>query len=215
VTVPRGKFITFEGGEGAGKSTQAQCLAAWLKSRGIDAVLTREPGGSPGAEAVRQILVNGDVGRWNPLTETLLHFAARHDHVLRTIGPALASGRWVACDRFVDSTVAYQGYGLGVDRGIISVLQTAVLGTLRPDLTLVLDLPVEIGLARAAERRGSENRYEAMDMEFHERLRRGFHEIANADPARCVVIDATEDADSVHRRIATAVESRLLTFSGR
>ena len=213
--MPRGKFITFEGGEGAGKSTQAQRLAAWLTSRNIAAILTREPGGSPGAEAVRQVLVNGDVGRWSPLTETLLHIAARHDHVLRTIEPALASGRWVACDRFADSTVAYQGYGLGVDRGLISMLQTAVLGTLQPDLTLVLDLPVEVGLARAAERRGGENRYEAMDREFHERLRRGFHEIADADPARCVVIDATVDVDMVHRRIAAAVEARLFAASGR
>lgn len=208
--MPRGRFITFEGGEGAGKSTQAQRLGDWLKARNIDVLLTREPGGSPGAEAIRQLLVTGDAGRWNPLTETLLHFAARNDHVLRTIEPALADRHWVVCDRFVDSTVAYQGYGLGVDRTFIAMLEKSVLGGLRPDLTLFLDLPVETGLARAAARRGGEDRYETMDIAFHERLRHGFHEIAARDPARCVLIDATEDVDAVHRQVIGAVDSRLL-----
>jgi len=208
--VPRGRFITFEGGEGAGKSTQAQRLGVWLKARNIDVLLTREPGGSPGAEAIRQLLVTGDAGRWNALTETLLHFAARNDHVLRTIEPALADRHWVICDRFVDSTVAYQGYGLGVDRAFIAMLEKSVLGGLRPDLTLFLDLPVETGLARAASRRGGEDRYETMDIAFHERLRHGFHEIAARDPARCVLIDATEDVDAVQRQVIGAVVSRLL-----
>ncbi|MEX0808156.1 MAG: dTMP kinase [Dongiaceae bacterium] len=206
----RGRFITFEGGEGAGKSTQAQRLVTWLTARNVDVLLTREPGGSPGAEAIRQLLVTGDAGRWNPLTETLLHFAARHDHVLRTIEPALAAGRWVVSDRFVDSTIAYQGYGLGVDRAFIAALETSVLGGLRPDLTLMLDLPVETGLARAAARRGGEDRYETMGVAFHERLRHGFHEIAARDPARCVLIDATAEVDAVHRDVTTAVEQRLL-----
>ncbi|MDZ4735141.1 MAG: dTMP kinase [Rhodospirillaceae bacterium] len=208
--MPRGRFITFEGGEGAGKSTQAQRLGVWLKARNIDVLLTREPGGSPGAEAIRQLLVTGDAGRWNALTETLLHFAARNDHVLRTIEPALADRHWVICDRFVDSTVAYQGYGLGVDRAFIAMLEKSVLGGLRPDLTLFLDLPVETGLARAASRRGGEDRYETMDIAFHERLRHGFHEIAARDPARCVLIDATEDVDAVQRQVIGAVVSRLL-----
>ncbi|MEX2296055.1 MAG: dTMP kinase [Dongiaceae bacterium] len=211
----RGQFITFEGGEGAGKSTQALRLGAWLNARNIDVLLTREPGGSPGAEAVRQLLVTGDAGRWNPLTETLLHFAARHDHVLRSIEPALAAGRWVACDRFVDSTIAYQGYGLGVDRAFIAMLEKSVLGDLRPDLTLILDLPVETGLARAAFRRGGEDRYETMDADFHARLRHGFHEIAARDPERCVLIDAAEDVDAVHRRVVAAVETRLIAAAAR
>jgi dTMP kinase len=206
----RGRFITFEGGEGAGKSTQARRIEAWLAARGIDTVLTREPGGSPGAEAIRALLVTGDGGRWNPTTETLLHFAARADHVARTIEPALRAGRWVVCDRFVDSTIAYQGYGQGVDRGFIAALAQGVLGSLRPDLTLLLDLPVASGLARAASRRDGENRYEMMDEDFHERLRRGFHDIAASDPARCVIIDATPDPDTVHRQIVTVIETRLL-----
>jgi dTMP kinase len=212
--VTRGRFITFEGGEGAGKSTQAQMLGTWLKARGLDVLLTREPGGSPGAETIRQILVTGDAGRWDPMTETLLHFAARHDHVLNTIEPALSAGRWVVCDRFVDSTIAYQGYGLGVDRAFIAALEISILRGLRPDLTLMLELPVVLGLARAAERRGNEDRYETMDIEFHERLRHGFHAIAAGEPARCVLIDAAEDVNAVHRRVIAAVETRLLSVGG-
>ncbi len=207
----RGRLITLEGGEGAGKSTQTRRLADWLSARGIDALVTREPGGSPGAEAIRKLLVIGDDLRWTPLTETLLHFAARADHIVRSIEPALAEGRWVICDRFVDSTVAYQGYGQNVDRTFIDDLTHAILGDLRPDLTLLLDLPVDVGLARAAKRPGNENRYETMDRTFHERLRLGFRNMAAAEPARFVVIDADADADAVQRRIETAVEIRLFT----
>ena len=212
----RGRFITFEGGEGAGKSTQVARLADYVRKHGIDVVTTREPGGSPGAEAIRALLVTGDRGRWDPKTETLLHFAARAEHVARTIRPAIEAGRWVICDRFVDSTVAYQGFGQGVDRAFIETLTQFVLGDLRPDLTLLLDLPVEVGLARAASRHGNdENRYETMDSAFHERLRRGFREMATAEAARFAVIDADADVDTVQRRIESEVESRLLSVVSR
>lgn len=211
----RGRFITFEGGEGAGKSTQIRHLADFLSGRGIDALVTREPGGSPGAEAIRHLLVTGEKHRWDPLTETLLHFSARADHVIRTIEPALAAGRWVVCDRFVDSTIAYQGYGQNVDRNFIANLSHAILGELRPDLTLLLDLPVDIGLARAAKRHGDENRYETMDLSFHERIRLGFRDIASAEPSRFVVIDAGGAIDTVRQKIERAVEEHLFPAARR
>ena len=211
----RGRFITFEGGEGAGKSTQIQRLAAFLSARGIDAIVTREPGGSPGAEAIRHLLVTGEKHRWDPLTETLLHFAARADHVIRTIEPALAAGRWVVCDRFVDSTVAYQGYGQNVDRSFIANLSHAILGEIKPDLTLLLDLPVDVGLARAAQRHGNEDRYETMDRTFHERIRLGFRDLATAEPSRFVVIDAHAAIETVQQRIERAVEEHLFPASRR
>ena len=211
----RGRFITFEGGEGAGKSTQIQRLAAFLSARGIDAIVTREPGGSPGAEAIRHLLVTGEKHRWDPLTETLLHFAARADHVIRTIEPALAAGRWVVCDRFVDSTVAYQGYGQNVDRSFIANLSHAILGEIKPDLTLLLDLPVDVGLARAAQRHGNEDRYETMDRTFHERIRLGFRDLATAEPSRFVVIDAGGAIDTVRQTIERAVEEHLFPAARR
>ena len=146
----RGRFITFEGGEGAGKSTQARRLAAALRARGLEVVETREPGGSPGAEEIRRLLTTGEAGRWSPMAETLLHNAARADHLRRTVRPALAAGSWVVSDRFADSTMAYQGYGQGLDRGFIAALSAAVVDGLEPALTLVFDLPVEQGLGRAA-----------------------------------------------------------------
>ncbi len=204
-----GRFITLEGGEGGGKSTQIRRLAAWLETRVDDVVLTREPGGSPGAEQIRELLVDGDVRRWDPLGEALLHFAARRDHLVTTILPALQRGAWVLSDRFADSTVAYQGYGHGVDRTALAELYRICVGTLKPDLTLILDLPVATGLARAAGRAAGEDRYERMDKEFHERLRRGFLEIAGNEPERCAVIDATPDEDAVHAAIVAAVGDRL------
>ena len=207
-----GRFITLEGGEGAGKSTQARRLAAALREAGIDVVETREPGGSPGAEEIRRLLTTGEANRWSPMAETLLHFSARADHVRRTIRPALKDGRWVCSDRFSDSTMAYQGYGHGVDRGFIGMLTGAVLGELRPDLTLIFDIPVEQGLARAAKRPGQEDRYEKMDRKFHEALRRGFLAIAASDPARCVVIDASGDENETWLQIRSAVSARLGTI---
>ncbi|MDH5410882.1 MAG: dTMP kinase [Alphaproteobacteria bacterium] len=204
-----GRFITLEGGEGGGKSTQAKRLAAVLKGTPGEILLTREPGGSPGAEQIRGLLVDGEVHRWDAITETFLHFAARRDHLVNTVQPALARGDWVISDRFADSTMAYQGYGHGVDKDAIAELYRICVGDLKPDLTLILDLPVEAGLARAAGRGGGEDRYERMDVSFHERLRQGFLEIARLDPARCVVIDATGDEDAVHAQIIAAVRSRL------
>lgn len=205
------RFVTLEGGEGAGKSTQARRLAAALRQRGLEVVETREPGGSPGAEEIRRLLTTGEVGRWSPMAETLLNFAARADHIRRTIRPALAAERWVISDRFADSTMAYQGYGHGVDRNFIAALAEAVMGPLKPHLTLVFDLPVAQGLARAARRRGREDRYEKMDRNFHEAMRRGYLAIAAAEPERCAVIDAAGDEDATWALIALAVNQRLGT----
>ncbi|WP_421998702.1 dTMP kinase [Reyranella sp.] len=204
-----GRFITLEGGEGAGKSTQIQRLRRWLGERGREVVATREPGGAPGAEMVRKLLVEGPAERWDGTTEALLHFAARRDHLRATVWPALARGAWVVCDRFADSTTAYQGYGHGIDRHLLQQLYDLAVGDFRPDLTLVLDLPVEVGLARAAARHGSENRYEGLQRDFHERVRGGFLDIAAREPGRCVVIDATGDVDSIAAAIGAAVTQRL------
>jgi dTMP kinase len=213
----RGRFITLEGGEGAGKSTQQRRLAAWLRQGGIDVVETREPGGSPGAEEIRSLLVTGTTGRWDPVTEALLHFAARRDHLAKVIEPALRRGSWVVCDRFADSTMAYQGYGHGLGRAVVESLYALVVGDAGPDLTLVLDLPVAEGLARAGARGQSdkagdgagEDRYEKMDLEFHQRLRDGFHDIVAREPQRCLLIDASGDEDAVAARIRDAVTGRL------
>ncbi|PKU23209.1 dTMP kinase [Telmatospirillum siberiense] len=205
----QGRFITFEGGEGAGKSTQMDLLAGLLRQRGLRVLTTREPGGAVGAEQIRRLLVEGEPGRWDPMTEVLLHFAARRDHVARTVWPALAEGQWVLCDRFADSTMAYQGYGHGLPSHAIEQLYDMTLGLFVPDLTLILDLPVEEGLRRAAGRGGAEDRYERMGMAFHERLRHGFTEIARHHPQRCVLVQATASVEDVHARIRSVVEERL------
>ena len=203
-----GRFITFEGGEGAGKSTQIARLCAVLHERGLEVVGTREPGGSPGAEAIRDLLVAGEPQRWDALTETLLHCAARRDHFVQTIEPALGRGAWVVCDRFADSTMAYQAYGLGVEKKFVTGLYKQLLGDLAPDLTIILDLPVELGPARAAGRGGAD-RYARMDKDFHQRLRDGFLAIAAAEPRRCAVINAAEDEDRVHGAVIALVDSRV------
>ena len=206
----RGKFITLEGGEGTGKTTHAGQLADALSRSGVDTEVTREPGGAPGAEEIRALLVVGEIGRWQPLTEALLHFAARHEHLTRTVLPALESGRWVVCDRFADSTVAYQGYGHGLGSETIRRLNDLVLGDFAPDLTLILDLPVEEGLRRASRRTaGHEDRYERMDLGFHERLRGGFLEIARNAPERCAVVAADATAEEVQAAIRAVVSQRL------
>ena len=206
---PGGRFITLEGGEGAGKSTQISRLKGWLESRGRTVVATREPGGSPGAEMIRKLLVEGPIERWDGTTEALLHFAARREHLRSTVWPALKRGDWVLSDRFADSTLAYQGHGHGVSAEIFEQLYAVAVGDFRPDLTLVLDLPIEIGLARASARRGSETRYESLPRDFHARVRAGFLDIAAHDPRRCVVIDATADIDTTAAAIARAVQERL------
>lgn len=204
----QGFFISFEGGEGAGKSTQIRRLADRLQAAGHDVVVTREPGGSPGAEAIRDLLVNGSADRWSPVTETLLMYAARRDHVERVIRPALARDAIVLCDRFADSTRAYQGAGGDAPATLIAALEDHVLGGTVPNLTLILDLPAEIGLSRA-EARGGAARFESKGLAFHERLRAGYLEIARREPERCVVIDADAELDAVTTAIQHAVDKRL------
>jgi dTMP kinase len=206
VTPARGRFITLEGGEGTGKTTQSDLLSETLVARGITVVRTREPGGSPGAELLRGILLDGTVD-WSPRAETLLHFAARAEHVAKIIQPALDTGSWVVSDRFYDSTLAYQGYGQGAGLGFIHE-QIRLLG-MRPDLTLVLDLEEAVAAGRRRKRGERADRYERLDATFHARVRRGFREIAAAAPNRCVLLDASGDVQSVHASIMTAVWTRL------
>lgn len=197
----RGFFISFEGGEGAGKSTQSSLLCRRLESLGLETLTTREPGGSPGAEDIRNLLVSGAVDRWEPLSEALLHNAARHDHLKRTILPALQSGIWVVSDRFADSTLAYQGYGQGVDLAKLAQMRELAVGDAMPDLTLILDIPVVDGFDRTERRPDVTSRYEQMESAMHERLRQGFLAIAKAEPERCRVVDASGDAKSVHETV--------------
>ncbi len=204
----RGRFITLEGGEGAGKSTQAARLCAWLSELGHETVQTREPGGTPGAEEIRSLLTTGAADRWTPESEALLLYAARADHVARLIRPALERRAWVVCDRFADSTRAYQGAGHGMARETLDALHRAALGDFEPDLTLILDLPPEEGLKRAAAR-GGEARFESLPADFHARLRQGFLDIATAAPDRCAVIDASGDADAVADAVQAIVKARL------
>ena len=207
---PRGKLISFEGGEGTGKSTQARLLKSALEERGKRVVLTREPGGSPGAEQIRKLVVEGDPQRWTPLSETLLFLAARVDHVERTILPALADGAWVVSDRFSDSTYVYQGIARGLGTEKVRRLHEAALGSFAPDLTIVLDLDPAEGLKRAGGRaQGHENRFERFDGEFHETLRAAFRDIARSEPKRCVVVDAGRAPEMVAADVWRAVEERL------
>jgi dTMP kinase len=204
----RGRFITLEGGEGAGKSTQIRRLAEQLERAGIAVLTTREPGGAAAAEEVRRLLVEGEPGRWQPVSEALLHYAARAEHVARTIRPALDAGTWVVCDRFADSTMAYQGYGHCLGRAAILALDRVVLRGFKPDLTLVLDLPVAAGLARAAGRGGAD-RYERMGRAFHERVRRGFRDIVRRAPRRCVLVSAAGEPEVVASRLWRALAQRF------
>lgn len=200
------RFITLEGGEGAGKSTQARLLADALCLLGLPVLRTREPGGSPGAEILRALLLSGQV-RWTPQAETLLHFAARADHVVHTIRPALAAGMWVVCDRFYDSTMAYQGYGQGADRALIQA-QTGLLG-ITPDLTLVLEVSPVVAAARLRRRGGGSDRYEREDAAFHARVNQGFRAIALANPERCRLISADDTEQAVHAAIMAVLSQGL------
>ncbi len=206
-----GKFITFEGGEGTGKSTQAAMLALRLESLGLRVQLTREPGGSPGAEIIRHVLLSGAAKPFGPEAEAMLFAAARDDHIRCTILPALEAGNWVVCDRFADSTRVYQGALGEVDQRFIKALERISLGDLYPDLTLVLDVPVALGLERAARRRGGSNpdRFEAEKIDFHEKLRQAYLALAAAEPERCVVIDAGATKEDVAKQVWAAVNSRL------
>ena len=203
------RFITLEGGEGAGKTTQLSRLVEWLaRCRGLEAVATREPGGTPGAEAIRRLLVEGAPERWDARTEALLLVAARRDHIRAVVAPALASGRWVVSDRFADSTAVYQGIVQGAGLAFVTHLAHLALPAITPDLTLILDLPVAQGLARARARGGG-SRYERMGNAFHQRLRQAFLDLAARERHRCAVIDASGSEDDVARRIRAVVAERL------
>ena len=207
----RGRFITFEGGEGSGKSTQIQKLARSLNVAKLRAIVTREPGGSPGAEIIRHLVLSGMGKLLGPEAETLLFAAARDDHVRTVIQPALAQGIWVLCDRFFDSTRAYQGSLGQVSASVLNAMQRVTIGDLKPDLTFILDVPVEIGLKRAAARRGkgAPDRFEGEDVKFHQDLREAYQQIAAEDPQRCVLIDATAAPDAVSARIWKALRDHL------
>ncbi|MBR1778868.1 MAG: dTMP kinase [Alphaproteobacteria bacterium] len=206
-------FITFEGGEGAGKSTQAKLLAEFLEGGGFPCQLTREPGGSAGAEEIRNLVVKGDVARWDVMTEALLMFAARRDHLIKTVWPALKEGKTVICDRFSDSTMAYQGFGYA-DRGLgqetIEKMYQIVVGDFKPDLTIILDMPVESGVSRALKRDANVNRYEKMGLDFHHNLREAFLKIEKNEPDRCVVINADRSIEEISSDIISVVRARLL-----
>ena len=213
----RGRFVSFEGGEGAGKSTQIKRLADRLNGTKLRTIVTREPGGSPGAEIMRHLVLSGMGKLLGPDAETLLFAAARDDHVRTVIEPALNHGTWVLCDRFFDSTRAYQGSLGRVPEGVIKAMQRVTIGDLKPDLTIILDLPVEIGLQRAAARRGSgaPDRFEAENLKFHQDLREAYRRIAAEDPVRCVLIDANADPDTVAARVWAALRDRILSASTR
>jgi dTMP kinase len=206
-----GRFITFEGGEGAGKSSHAELLAQRLRALGIAVVVTREPGGSPGAEIIRHVLLSGAAKPLGADAEAILFAAARADHVTSLIEPALAQGRWVICDRFIDSTRVYQGALGEVDLRLIRSLERVSIGALRPDLTFILDVPAETGLARAKSRRGAADadRFERETLEFHQKLRAAYRELAAREPHRCLLIDTTESSAKVATQIWTAVSERL------
>jgi dTMP kinase len=207
----RGKFITFEGGEGTGKSSQAAMLSIRLEAQGLSVLLTREPGGSPGAEIMRHVLLSGAAKPFGPEAEAMLFAAARDDHIQCAILPALDAGRWVVCDRFADSTRVYQGTLGDVDPRFIKALERVSVGNLRPDLTIVLDVPAEVGLRRAAGRRrgGAPDRFEAEQVDFHETLRQAYLSLAASEPNRCVIVDATLPKKMVAKRIWQAVNGRL------
>ncbi len=207
----RGQFITFEGGEGTGKSTHTRILADRLRAAGIGVVTTREPGGSPGAEIIRHVILSGAAKPLGAEAEAILFAAARDDHVKTVIQPALAAGSWVLCDRFIDSTRVYQGSMGQVDIKLIRALEWVTVGLLRPDITFVLDVPAEVGLLRASKRRGAgaADRFEAETLEFHQKLRDAYCDLAAREPNRCVLIDASEPRAKVAMNIWTEVAKRL------
>ena len=208
----RGRFITFEGGEGSGKSTQIRTLAERLAATKLRAIVTREPGGSPGAEIIRHLLLSGMGKLLGPDAETLLFAAARDDHVHTVIEPALNQGIWVLCDRFSDSTRVYQGRLGQVLPAVLNAMERVTIGDLKPDLTIILDIPVEIGMQRAAIRRGADapDRFESEDVKFHQQLRDAYRQIAADEPQRCVLIDANADTRTVADQVLMAVRDRLI-----
>lgn len=206
----KGKFITLEGGEGTGKSTQVSFMVDALMKKGIPVISTREPGGSTGAELIRDLLVKGEVHRWDAVTETLLMNAARRDHLRNLIIPALEKGTWVICDRFADSTLAYQGYGHGVALSYLHAIYELIAGELTPDITFIFDLDPRVGLERARRRGDSEDRFERMPLEFHDRIREGFRRIAQTNLNRYILIDASLDRQTIFNQIINYIEQKNL-----
>ena len=202
-------FITFEGGEGSGKSTQIKLLGEWLRGRGQSVVETREPGGSIGANEIRQLLVLGEVDRWDAISETLLLFAARRDHVIRTIEPALKERLIVLCDRYQDSTIAYQGYGHKINTKVLKVLFEFAINGLNPTLTFLLDIPANEGIDRSIKRQSSELRFESFDINFHERVRQGFLELAMKNPNRIIKIDGLQTIDNIHEIVKSVFIQKM------
>lgn len=207
----RGRLITLEGGEGVGKSTLAAALVSRLSDRGLKIVRTREPGGSPGAEALRKLILTppAELGQWGPLTEALMFYAARRDHLDKLIRPALDTGAWVICDRFSDSTRAYQAAAGGVLHDEIEALESICVGSNGPDLTLVLDLPLAVARARMAGRATKDDAIESRGADYHERVRRAFLDIARANPQRCAVLDASLAQDALTDAAMAVIDQRL------
>lgn len=213
----KGVFITLEGGEGTGKSTQVKMLGAALATAGLNAVMTREPGGTDQAERIRNLLIQRDAGNFDPLTEAMLMMSARREHLVNKIWPSMEQGKWVVSDRFVDSTRAFQGYGMGLDQALIDRIYAMIAGDFQPDLTFMFDIDAEKGLSRslkqlavtADKNESTEDRYERMGVPFHNRLRQGFLEIAKRFPDRCVIIDAAQDIATIHGQILKTIETRF------
>lgn len=213
----KGLFITLEGGEGTGKSTQVKLLHEALQAAGIDSITTREPGGTPQAERIRNLLIQRDAGNFDALTEAMLMMAARREHLVNKIWPAVEKGQWVISDRFADSTRAFQGYGMGLDQKVIEEIYTLVAGDFHPDLTFIFDIDPEQGLGRSLKQlsatqnatESTEDRYERMGLPFHQRLRDGFLELAKKFSGRCVVIDAAQDIETIHRQMMETIETRF------
>ena len=210
-TPGRGRFVSFEGGEGSGKSTQIKLLAERLGAAKLRTIVTREPGGSPGAEIIRHVVLSGMGKLLGPDAETLLFAAARDDHVRTVIQPALKQGLWVLCDRFSDSTRVYQGRLGQVAPAVLNAMERVTIGDLKPDLTVILDVPVEVGMRRAVARRGSgaPDRFEAEDLKFHQDLREAYRQIAADEPQRCILIDANADANTVAASVWAALRDRF------
>jgi dTMP kinase len=206
----KGKFITLEGGDGSGKSTQSRLLAEFLEEKAINCLLTREPGGAPGADEIRELILTGEPERWDAIAETLLFNASRRNHLRLKIWPALDEGRWIISDRFADSTMAYQGYGNQLGEAAVQKIHDFTVGDFEPDLTFIFDLPAEQGLRRTLGRTHNEDRFEKMDLAFHERLRDGFQNIARKNPDRCVLIDATRSVDDIQQELRDILTARLM-----
>ena len=204
-----GKFITLEGGEGAGKSTQLTNIKEFLISKGIDVITTREPGGSAGGEAIRSLHVLGDPDRWDAVSEALLMNAARRDHIVRLIRPAMESGKWVVCDRYADSTLAYQGYAGGVAIEKLNALYDFISDGLSPDLTVVFDIDPEVGISRSFGRSNNETRFEQKNMEFHQKIRQGFLKIASENSQRCKVVDASQKQDIIKQELLDLITKKF------